>query len=449
LRHAGVNRAAAFSLLARGAQSVAALVSVVLVARSLTVDAQGYFYTLASFIAFVQLADFGLAYAVMQSASHEVVRSSNRVLGMSAAPLSLLTVGAIAFGVAATIAALSVVGAIGTLVLWSGPGTGAHLHWVGPWVFALAAAGACQLLVPWIAVLEGSGHVAHVWKLRLEQELLAAGVLCIGLFAGFGLWVVGLTWAARFAVGVVFVVARREAIPRLGSVSRREIVEYWRRDVWPFQWRLGLSALSGFFVFQVFSPIIFRVNGAQAAARFGMTLAVLNGLLNVSAAWMNSQAPAYGHLIVEQRFARLRERFFRDLGTSLLLIVVLAGGVVAAVWGLIALGHPLAARLLPLAPLVVFAITFVVNHVIAGLAVYLRAFRREPLLVPSVVGAVLTPIVVYAAARYGTALSVAVAYLALTLVGAVIAIAIFRSALASRVVPEQADASAPGVLPVP
>jgi hypothetical protein len=40
------------------------------------------------------------------------------------------------------------------------------------------------------------------------------------------------------------------------GVSRRAVVTYWRRGVWPFQWRLGLSTLSGFFVFQILFDVM-------------------------------------------------------------------------------------------------------------------------------------------------------------------------------------------------
>ena len=70
-QRSGLNRPAFFSLAARGTQSATALVTIVFVGRFLTLDSQGYYYAILSFVALVMLGEFGLNYAVMQSASHE------------------------------------------------------------------------------------------------------------------------------------------------------------------------------------------------------------------------------------------------------------------------------------------------------------------------------------------------------------------------------------------
>ena len=71
VQRSGLNRPAFFSLAARGTQSAPALVTIVFVGRFLTLDSQGYYYAILSFVALVMLGEFGLNYAVMQSASHE------------------------------------------------------------------------------------------------------------------------------------------------------------------------------------------------------------------------------------------------------------------------------------------------------------------------------------------------------------------------------------------
>src|SRR5687768_3523214 len=64
-------------MLTRGAQAVAALLSIVLVAKILDQETQGYYFAILGFVAFVQLAEFGLTYAVMQSASHEAASAGS------------------------------------------------------------------------------------------------------------------------------------------------------------------------------------------------------------------------------------------------------------------------------------------------------------------------------------------------------------------------------------
>ena len=39
----------------------------------------------------------------------------------------------------------------------------------------------------------------------------------------------------------------------------------WRREILPFQWRISVSWMSGYFIFQLFTPMLFTNQGAVAA----------------------------------------------------------------------------------------------------------------------------------------------------------------------------------------
>jgi O-antigen/teichoic acid export membrane protein len=434
LRRHGVDQPVLFSLLARGVQSAGAAVSIVLVARYLSISTQGYYYTILGFVAFVQLADFGLAYAVMQSASHEAQRASNTDGGNSNKPeaaserLHALLKGATRFNVAASAFAIVIIALVGTAVLNANPVAAQELQfdWRGPWFVALLFAGANQLLTPLVSVLEGSGYTAEVWRLRLEQEIVAAVCLWVALVVGAGLWSVALAWAARFLVGSVWV-SRSRAWLGYRPKSEVSTTSYWLQEVWPFQWRVGLSYLAGFLIFQAITPIIFSVRGPVAAAQFGMTMAIVNGLLSVSTAWLNSRAPAFGKLIADRSYERLDREFATALKSSLLLVTFLGFVVIGLLAFLQSIGSSFAARLLPLFPFATLAASAVVNHFITGLAVYLRAHRREPLLWSSLFGAVLTPFTIYMTGRYGSIEWIAASYLMLALLGAGIAVAVYQA----------------------
>src|SRR4029079_10371108 len=166
-------------MLTRGAQSVAALLSIVLVARILDRRTQGFYFAILGFIAFVQLAEFGLTYAVMQSASHEAAAApadGAQLLARSNARLAALLRGATRFNAAITLLATLVIAGVGTRMLLAGASSdSAHSgRWVGPWVSALIAAGANHLLNPRISLLEGAGFVSAVWLFRFVQEATAA-----------------------------------------------------------------------------------------------------------------------------------------------------------------------------------------------------------------------------------------------------------------------------------
>lgn len=436
LRRAGVNRPAFYAMLTRGMQGAAALVSIVLVGRFLDRTTQGYYFTILGLVPFVLLAEFGLTYAVMQSASHVAAASGSGHERTSEqggdGRLAALLRGATRFNAATTLLATLVIATVGTRVLSTAGSTDTSggLTWTGPWVAALIAVTVSQLLNPRISLLEGSGFVSEVWRVRFLSELAAAIALWTGLFAGWGLWAIPLSYGTRAASCLIWLGRGwpRQyfaALGRSGAGAGQGV--YWRNEVWPFQWRLGVSALSGYLIFQFFTPLMFALEGPTTAGQFGMTLTLTNGLLTVTTAWLNSQAPFFGKLIATRSYAQLDREFVRSLRSSLLVVLGLGAAMSVAVLTLDRLHHPLAQRLLPPGAFVLFVAATVTNHVIFAMAVYLRAHRREPLMLTSVAGAVATPIAVSYVALHAGITAIATTYLALTVLGLLVTAAIFAS----------------------
>jgi hypothetical protein len=303
--------------------------------------------------------------------------------------------------------------------------------WAGPWVLAILGVAASQQLAPRFALLEGTGGAAAVWRFRMQQELAIAATLWTALALGFGLWSLGIAYTTRFIYSTIWLRSHSaaELLRALvhGDASASPPSNYWRTEVWPFQWRIGLSVVSGYFIFQLLTPIVFALDGAHAAGQFGMTMAITNGLLTATTAWLNSQAPLYGRLIAQRDYGELNREFTRAVGSSFVVVVAAAVAVISVVTVLAARRHPISMRLLPPLPFALLMASTVINHLIFALAVYLRAHRREPLLIPSVAGALLTALTIYLTARSGNLVWVTGSYLALTALGGLVTLIIFIS----------------------
>jgi O-antigen/teichoic acid export membrane protein len=430
LRRAGVNRPVFYSMLTRGAQGIAALVSIVLVARTLDRATQGYYFAILGFVTFIQLAEFGLTYAVMQSASHEAASGPHNLSGEANARLGSLLRGATRFNAGVTLLTTIVIAGVGTRMIRAGESSAVvdNPTWFAPWLFALLAVGVTQLLNPRTSLLEGAGFVGDVWRCRLIQEALAALLLWASLLLGWNVWAIAVSYATRALVGIVWLNATwRPEFFRALTQTAAPRDSYWWTEVWPFQWRIGVSALSGYLIFQFFTPLIFSIKGPTVAGQFGMTLALTNGLLTATTAWLSSQAPMFGSLIATRSYEDLDRAFMRSLRSSFLLVLIVALVLVATVALLDRLQLPIATRILPPRSFAMFAATTVVNHVIFAMAIYLRAHRREPLMISSVIGAIVTPLVVLVVGRRGGTDAIAASYLVMTVAGLAITTAIFVS----------------------
>jgi O-antigen/teichoic acid export membrane protein len=79
----------------------------------------------------------------------------------------------------------------------------------------------------------------------------------------------------------------------------------WRVEVWPMQWRLAVQGVVNYFVYSLYTPVIFHYHGAVEAGRFGMTWQVFTVLQVLGLAWVQTRVPRFGMLIARRDFAGL------------------------------------------------------------------------------------------------------------------------------------------------
>jgi hypothetical protein len=414
----------------RAVSTVVGFASIVLVALCLDGATQGFFYAIAALTAFLPLADFGVSYAAMQSASHETSGLRWTPLGLEGDEASLTRIGALLDisrrinGIVTTFAT-ALLAIFGTRALLVGGTTPQSLLWA--WAGILGCAAMTQIIAPSVAVLEGAGRVREVWRLRFLQETIGGTLLAAALIAGLGVFSLLASGLGRLLCAVVWLRRREVMIPHGDGPKNRQAVAEWRTTVWPFQWRIGVSAVSGFFIFYLFTPVLLVTHGPVVAGQFGMTLAVANGIQGVTTGWLNSQAPYFGALIAVANYSALDSSFARTFRRSTLLALFGFGSAVAVLAIATRQAPAFAARLLPVVPFAVLMTSALVNHVSFALATYLRAHRKEPLVFLSLAGAVLMSIAVPWSAYTGSAIRVAGSYLALNLLGLCVACAVFVS----------------------
>ncbi|HEY6838495.1 MAG TPA: hypothetical protein VI389_07115 [Geobacteraceae bacterium] len=396
LHRLGVNRAIGFGVLTRVWGLAAGPVTILFVASRLSQVEQGFYYTFSSLLALQVFFELGLMFVIAQFASHEFVGlrwgEGGRVEGD---PVnlgrftSLLGKSVTWFFVAATLL-VAVLIPCGLAFLGQGHEGGVGFAWRLPWMVAVAGTAANLLAVPFMAVIMGSGDVASV----NQRE-------CLGAVAGnCACWAIFLLQGGLYAACAVswgnavvswgYLLRKKPDLLRRGLGKRGSGSDGigWWREVWPMQWKIALSWVSGYFIFQLFTPVLFRYQGPVVAGQMGITLTASNALFAAAIAWLSTKSPDFGKLVAVRDWRQLDQLFFRVLGQATTFAAVGA----AAGWALIKglqTWHPLGQRFIPAGQVAILLAAVCINVVISGLAIYLRAHKREPFLVVSLIGALL------------------------------------------------------------
>jgi hypothetical protein len=246
-------------------------------------------------------------------------------------------------------------------------------------------------LSPRLTVIEGTGQVGAVARLRLMQSMVGYCVMWTLLLLGTGLW-------AAVAVPAVSALATSLWLRRRGGIVREptaaKIQSYetisWRRNVFPLQWRIAISWACGYIIFSLFTPIVFAIHGAVEAGRLGMAMTVFSAITTMGLSWINAKAPNFTMHISRGESQGLN-RLFKAVALRSIVATALPSFVIVM---LVALGTHydirVVNRVASVDTLFWIACAATVNTAVYAAAAYMRAHREEPMLPVSVVSAVLT-----------------------------------------------------------
>jgi O-antigen/teichoic acid export membrane protein len=406
LRRAGADRGAVLGVLSRAWLLATAPVTLVLIARNVSPEVQGVYYTFSSLIALQAFFELGFYVVILSIASHEWASlrlgEDGRIVGDAAAHSRLVSLGRLIFKWYAVASGIFVaaVSFAGYLFFSGMPDLG--VDWKAPWFALVALSGLLLWALPFNSLLEGCGQVAEVYRFRLSQVVLGNLALWLTLALGGGLWAL-VVWAGVSLSRDIYLL-----LVRYGRFFEQFFRPpagpkvHWRTEIWPMQWRLAVGGVVNYLAFSLFTPVMFHYHGAAVAGRMGMTLSAVFGIQSVALVWVQAKCPRFGALVAFQEFDELDRLFSRVTVTALLLLA--AGGCV--LWWLIAglyyFGHPLSGRLLAPLPAGVFLAGAAVHLVSACESVYLRAHKQEPTAVLSVVSSLAIGLLVWAfGGRFG------------------------------------------------
>lgn len=408
------------TLLFRGWTVVAGAGTVLLMPFVLGAVEQGYYFTFASLVALQVFFEMGLNGVVIQLVSHEVAHLSFGPRGDVAGEAGHRRRLADLFGLLsrwyrfAAAGFVVVVGVAGGLFFLRQDAAAGPDQLI-PWLALVLAYGVSLSRSGELAVLEGLGQVGEVARLRLRQSMLGHGLMWLALLAGAGLWAVPLMPAVAAFATVWWL--HRQA-PRLQSLRAAATANdppavTWRRDVAPLQWRIAVSWMFGYLIFNLFTPALFAYQGPVEAGRVGMALTIFTTLLTVAMSWVTAKAPVLGQLIARAQLAESRALFAGLLWRSLAFTTLCCAGFSAALWAVQAMDLRLADRL-PAMPVIACLVAATLGHaVVSAAATYMRAFKEEPMLPVSVVAGLLMLAAVHHAAQHSVLLTMQL-YVAVT-----------------------------------
>jgi hypothetical protein len=419
-RKLGLDRAIIFTTVARVWSSAAGLVTIALIARSLSAAQQGYYYTFGSLVALQMLFELGFSLVIQQLAAHErahlIITANDEIAGDRNALSRLASIFKLSIRWYAVVAAVLslVLTPAGLYFFTAHAPTTVIVAWQAPWILAALAAALNLQLSPILSFMEGCGYVADVAALRFFQAL-AGSLLAWGVLAAHsGLYAPAMQMLGSAGATMFWVACRRKLLFSLYKHEAGDLNIRWQTEVWPFQWRIAISFLCGYFIFQLFNPVIFAFKGPIAAGQMGMSLSMATSLQFVAYSWINTKAAPFGIMVARKEYAKLDAVFFRAATQAFAVCAVGAVSLWAVVYWMNVVQFPFAKRMLMPLPFGLLLAATTVNLVVFCEAVYLRAHKQEKFLLNSILNGVLIGSCTFFLGKYRDVLSIVFAYLCIS-----------------------------------
>lgn len=424
----GFDRAVGYGILARLWGIASGPVTMVLIAARFSKEQQGFYYTFSSLLGLQVFFELGLLFVISQFASHEFVhlRWSDRGQ-IQGDPIALkrftdlLTKTTTWFGIASLLMVAGLVPA-GIYFFGYGEHDTQALAWRIPWVLAVIGTALNLLVTPFLAVVMGSGDVVTINHRELIGGIASSCLTWIVMGMHGGLYAVFAATIGNIVTAWSYLFRQKPELLRLAwkniFLPKRDLLKEatlsWREEIWPMQWRMAISSGSAFFIFQIFNPVLFHYHGPVAAGQMGMTLTAANALLGTCMVLILTKSPEFGKLIAVRNWEGLDRQFKKVLYQSVGLAIIGAFTGWAIIWFLQRYSM-IGQRFIPSQYAALLLGAICMHVVIGALVIYLRAHKKEPLMLVTVITSFIQGIVTWLFGMYYSTSGVTVGYFLVTL----------------------------------
>ena len=419
----GLDKSIAYSSGARIVQAIAGIGNMFFISSFLTGIEQGFFFTFGSILALQVFFELGLTGIMTQYVAYEVshleLDSNLYYCGEKRYKdrLSSLIRFCVKWYSLISILVFIVLFAAGFVYFnVYGNCQEASVEWKLPWLLVSLSTALKLFQSPFSAILTGLGFVKEQSKIIFYQQLIQPISIWIGLFLGIKLYVLGVSYLLAIILWMIMS-SKMKQIKILKNLLQEKPIESvsYMKEIFPYQWRIALSWISGYFTFQLFNPVLFATEGAVVAGQMGMTLQALNAISAFSMSWLNTKIPLYSSLIAVKDYFKLDIIFSETLKQmkciclsllAFLYILVIVLNISHVKFA----GVVLSERFLGPIPMLFMVVPIYLQQFINSWAVYLRCHKKEPYLLLSIFGGITSLLSTLVLGRYFGLYGVVIGY---------------------------------------
>jgi polysaccharide biosynthesis protein len=402
----GIDGAIFYTSLGRILQGLGGIITLILISKFMSKEEQGFYYTFMSVLALQMFFELGLNGILSQFVAHEMaflkVVDNDHLEGEenNLSRLTSIFHFTIKWYSFFSILLITVLIVVGFFYFHRYAANSYNIHWQMPWLLLSIFTGLNLFLSPITSILYGICKVKDITRFQMLQQLFVMFSVWIALLLEIKLYVLIINVVANILFLIVyFYFHYRKLLKNILLHPITNKIDYWK-EIFPYQWKIALSTISNYFVFQCFTPITFAFYGAVVAGQMGMSLMLSNSIYPLVASWCVTKVPLWSSLVARKEFVQLTNSLKMVVKQSIAISLFVISVALTIIYIAYLFKIPIVQRILPVELCAILFLAIPFNLVINVWATYLRCNKKDPFMIQAVMGGIFIFLQAYLSAKY-------------------------------------------------
>ena len=402
----GIDGAIFYTSLGRILQGLGGIITLILISKFMSKEEQGFYYTFMSVLALQMFFELGLNGILSQFVAHEMaflkVVDNDHLEGEenNLSRLKSIFHFTIKWYSFFSILLITVLIVVGFFYFYRYATNSYNIHWQMPWLLLSIFTGLNLFLSPITSILYGICKVKDITRFQMLQQLFVMFSVWIALLLEIKLYVLVINVVANILFLIVyFYFHYRKLLKNILLHPITNKIDYWK-EIFPYQWKIALSTISNYFVFQCFTPITFAFYGAVVAGQMGMSLMLSNSIYPLVASWCVTKVPLWSSLVARKEFVQLTNSLKTVVKQSIAISLFVISVALTIIYIAYLFKIPIVQRILPIELCAILFLAIPFNLIINAWATYLRCNKKDPFMIQAVMGGIFIFLQTYLSAKY-------------------------------------------------
>lgn len=352
-------------------------ISLYFILRYLSIEQQGIWYTFGSLAFLTTFADLGFTQIITQFVSHEYSKVAYKNGILEGQPYDIdrffslvrFSLKIYFYITPVAVIILTITGywffhdyLLIVLIAW----------------FIYSFTGGLSLIGSLIqSIFQGLDKVKEIQQNIFVGSFLTTAFNWTLLICGFNIW--ALVCGNMFGLIIMLFVLYKKAPLFWKQAFHYKVLNRfsWGKEIIPLQWKYAISSASGYFIFNLFVPAAYKIQGTTVAGQLGITLTLIAVISGIADSWVRTKVPKFNILVANNKHEELKSLFFKSTIRSFIVFIL---GAVCLIICLLIFSYVdfYPNRFLDIKLTVLLLLSNIPYKVISYLAVYLRSHKIEP-----------------------------------------------------------------------